>query len=195
MSSARAGRVGIAMVCSLGLGVDLLAMSACGRNKTAESACASLRDAVLEADGIAVYDALLQNTQWSVSTVQKLHREMGDSIHHSYPAKEQAAALARLYAADAESGRELFLQLYAERYAADFRERVSEQMPVRTVGPKEATCGPESGRPFRLALGLDGKWGLSELDREWEDAKLRAYHDLETVKKNVDLYKRVGTGK
>ncbi len=195
MSRARVGRVCVAMVCGLGFAVGLSGMSGCGRNKTAESACASLRDAVLEADGIAVYDALLQNTQWSVSTVQKLHREMGDSIHRHYPAPEQAAALARLYAADAESGRELFLQLYAERYAADFRERVSEQMPVRTVGPKEATCGPESGRPFRLALGQDGKWGLSELDREWEDAKLRAYHDLETVKKNVDLYKRVGVGK
>ena len=152
MICAGSGRAAIAMVCGLGLGWGLVVTSGCGRNKTAESACASLRDAILEADGIAVYDALLQNTQWSVSTVQKLHQQMGEAIHDSYPPREQAAALARLYAADSESGRELFLQLYAERYAADFRERVSQQMPVRSVGPNSATVGPSRGGLFAWSL-------------------------------------------
>lgn len=180
-----AGLAAVALLCGLG--------SCCSRNRTADAACESLRDAVLEADGIAVFDALLQNTQWSVATVQKLHRQMAASIRTSYPVAEQAAALARLYAADSDSGRELFLQLYGERYAADFRSRVSEQMTVRVDGPGQAACGGEAGRPFRLSLGQDRKWGLSELDREWEDAKLRAFHDVETVEKNVELYRRIGS--
>lgn len=175
--------------CALGLCL----LASCSRGKTAESACLALRDAILEADGTAVYDSLLQSTQWSVSTVQKLHAQMAVAIAASYPSQEQEAALARLYAAEADSGRELFWQLYPERYAADFRERVGEQQPVTQVSDREARCGV--GKPFALAVGQDGKWGLSELDREWEDAKLRAYHDLETVQKNVALYRRMGASK
>lgn len=167
----------------------------CSQGKTADSACLALRDAVLEADGTAVYDALMQSTQWSISTVYKLHAQMAGAIATSYPGKEQAAALARLYAADADSGRDLFWQLYPERYAADFRERVGEQMPVTQVSDREARCGTAASKPFVLSVGLDGKWGLSELDREWEDAKLRAYHDLETVQQNVALYRRMGASK
>jgi hypothetical protein len=183
-------RIGL-WACSLLLSLA----SGCSRGKTAESACHDLRDAILEADGMAVYDALLQNTQWSVSTVQKLHAQMASAITSRYPGPEQAAALARLYAAEADSGRELFWQLYPERYAADFRERVGEQMPVTLVSAQQARCGTDAGKPFALSLGQDGKWGLSELDREWEDAKLRAYHDLETVQKNVELYRRMGERK
>lgn len=182
-----AGLAAVVLLGSLGGG--------CSRNQTAESACESLRNAVLEADGIAVFEVLLENTQWSVATVQKLHRRMAESIRSSYPAGEQAAALARLYAADSDNGQELFLQLYTERYAADFRARVGEQMSVQVDAAGQASCGAAAARPFPLALGRDGQWGLSELDREWEDAKLRAYHDQETVTKNVELYRRVGAGK
>ena len=52
---------------------------------------------------MAVYDALLQNTQWSVSTVQKLHAQMASAITSRYPGPEQAAALARLRASGASS--------------------------------------------------------------------------------------------
>ena len=41
-------------------------------------------------------------------------RRMAQSIRSSYPAGEQAAALARLYAADSDNGQELFLQLYTD---------------------------------------------------------------------------------
>lgn len=173
--------------------VLLITVTGCGRLRTPESSCESLRDAIWEADGIAVYDALIQNTQWSISTVNKLHLQMAAQIRASYPPSQQDAALARLYAASASSGRELFLSLYGERYAADFRPRVAQQMPLRIESDGSASCGPVAGKPFRLGRGLDGKWGLSELDREWEDAKLRAYHDLATVEKNVALYRVVGT--
>ncbi len=172
--------------------VLFLAASGCGRLRTPESSCDSLRDAIWEADGIAVYDALIQNTQWSISTVNKLHVQMAAQIRASYPQSQQDAALSRLFAASVGSGRELFLSLYGERYAADFRPRVGVDMPLRVEPDGTASCGPLAGKPFRLARGLDGKWGLSELDREWEDAKLRAYHDRETVEKNVELYRVVG---
>ncbi|MFO0657487.1 MAG: hypothetical protein U0787_20765 [Polyangia bacterium] len=171
----------------------LLLLVGCGQRRTAESACLALRDAIWEADGIAVYDVLLQNTQWSVSTVNKLHRQMATQIRASYPAAQREAALGRLFASSADSGRELFLSLYGERYAADFRARVAEDMRTVPVVGDVVHCGCAAGKPFLLARGLDGKWGLSELDREWEDAKLRAFHDLETVEHNVELFQKVGS--
>ena len=49
----------------------------------------------------------------------------------------------------------------------------------------------EGKKAFRVARAASGRWGIADLDSEWEQAQLRAVHDLDTIRKNVDLYKRV----
>jgi hypothetical protein len=165
----------------------------CGCGPSPETACTRLSDAIWEADGPAVYDALLLSTQWSISTVHTLHRDMAAEIQKHYPPSLVPGARARLYAAGKESGRAMFGVLYHERYAPAFRARVAQKMPVQVEQADVAFCGPQAGNPFRLARSEvgDRTWGLTELDREWEDAKLRAFHDRDTVQKNVSLYRRI----
>ena len=55
-------RIGL-WACSLLLSLA----SGCSRGKTAESACHDLRDAILEADGMAVYDALQTDPEAAIA--------------------------------------------------------------------------------------------------------------------------------
>jgi len=185
-----------------------LAVAGCAGKSTPEAACEQLLHAVAEGDASAVFDSLLQTTQWSFYSVAKNHRKMRDLIKDSYPAAQQGVALGRLYGADAGSGRDLFVRLYPERYEKDFTARLgpgamqvaaapSEPAgpagPARPAGPAGAPrrlCS-RGGPPFMLQATTAGRWGMAELDREWDEAQLRAYHDLATVQKNAELYRGV----
>lgn len=170
-----------------------LAATGCAGKNTPEAACEQLLHAVAEGDASAVFDSLLQTTQVSFFSVAKNHRKMRDLITDSYPAAQQAAALGRLYGADAGSGRELFARLYPERYEKDFSARLGSgalQVAAAPPGPAGAPrrlCS-RGGPPFILQATAAGRWGMAELDREWDEAQLRAHHDLATVQKNAELY-------
>ena len=178
--------------CGAGLGL-LLGLLGCSGNRTPEAACEHLLRALSEGDASAVFDALLQPTQWSFYTVAKNHRRMRELIRASYPPEQQAAALGRLYGADASSGRALFLRLYPERYEKDYNQRLGTgpmQVTATTnsdSGAPRRLCAQKGGQPFVLQA-VAGKWGLAELDREWDEAQLRTFHDLATVQKNAELY-------
>lgn len=171
----------------------LFAAAGCAGKNTPEAACEQLLHAIDEGDASAVFDSLLQSTQVSLFSVAKNHRKMRDLIMDSYPAAQQAAALGRLYGADAGSGRELFVRLYPERYEKDFSARRGPgalQVAAAPPGPAGAPrrlCS-RGGPPFILQATAAGRWGLAELDREWDEAQLRAHHDLATVQKNAELY-------
>ncbi len=179
------------------LAVLLVGLPGCLGSRTPEAACEKFLQAIAEGDPSSVFDALLQTTQWSFYSVAKNHKKMRELIRDSYPAPQQAAALARLYGADASSGRDLFVRLYPERFEKDFNARLGTgPMRITTVegGPGGAPvrfCSRQGGRPFMLQATASGKWGMSELDREWDEAQLRAYHDLATVQKNAELYRGV----
>lgn len=173
-------------------------LAACRHPRTPEQACEDFLRAVSEGDGGSVFDSLLETTRWAFFTVQKNHREMRQLVGDTYPPAERTAALARLYGADAESGRDLFIQIYPERYAAAWTSRLGSGEPRLVPSPdstagqaSEFLCQRSSGQPFRIRRTASGKWGMSELNSEWEQAQLRAIHDLETVKKNADLYRRL----
>lgn len=175
----------------------LVGLAGCFGSRTPEAACEKLLQAISEGDPSSVFDALLQTTQWSFYSVAKNHKKMRELIRDNYPAAQQGAALGRLYGADASSGRDLFVRLYPERFEKDFTTRLGTgPMRITTVegGAGAAAlrfCSRQGGRPFMLQATSSGKWGMSELDREWDEAQLRAYHDLETVKKNAELYRGV----
>lgn len=167
----------------------------CPSARTPEAACEQLLHAIAEGDPSSVFDALLQTTQWSFYSVAKNHKKMRALILDSYPAAQQAVALGRLYGAEASSGRDLFVRLYPERYEKDFNERLGTgpmQVQAAQAGAADTRlCSRQGGRPFLLKAAASGKWGLAELDREWDEAQLRAFHDLSTVKKNAELYRGV----
>ncbi len=173
-----------------------LGLSGCSPSRTPEGACEQLLHAVSEGDSSAVFDALLQSTQWSFYTVVKNQRKMHDLIDSSYPVALKPAALGRLYAADASSGRDLFARLYTERFEKDYSQRLgSGPLKVSVTEPSSSgaqrrLCQRQNGQPFILQAA-GSKWGLGELDREWDEAQLRTFHDLTTVQKNAELYRGV----
>lgn len=190
---ARTGRAGGVLLGLLGcLGGGL---PGCSSSRSPEAACEQLLHAIAEGDPSSVFEALLPTTQGSFHAVAKNHKKMRELILKSYPAAQQAAALGRLYGADASSGRDLFVRLYPARFEKDFTERLGTG-PMRVTAAEAGAagvhhCSRQSGRPFLLAATASGKWGMSELDREWDDAQLRAHHDLSTVQKNAELYRGV----
>lgn len=168
----------------------------CAKTSTPEAACESFFAALAEGDAGAAFDNLIESTQWSFATVQKNHRRMRELIESSYPPAEKPAALARLYGASDGSGRDLWARLYSERYSQFFAERQGASGDAIKVTPSsehpgERLCGREGRKPLRVARAASGRWGIADLDSEWEQAQLRAVHDLETIQKNADLYKRV----
>lgn len=170
-----------------------LAGGGCTRLSSADAACEQLVRGIAEGDASAVFDTLPRPTQWAFFTVQKNHRKMKQIVESDYAPADRPAALARLYAADEADGRALFQRLYTERYAAAFTARLGTGEPqVRPEGGSAALCARGSGAGLRLVRAASGQWGLSELDVEWDQAQLRAVHDLETVQKNAELYKRAG---
>lgn len=179
----------------------LLAVAAfgCQPSKSPEQACKNFLRAVAEGDAPAIFEQLSQPTQWAMFAVQKHQTRMRDLVRTSYPATEQAAALSRLYAAEADSGRDLFSRLYGERYAATFSARLGSgaaQVEVLADGAAmncRRTVSP--GPPFHFVRDRAGRYALSELASEWEGAQLRATHDLATVEKNAEIYRHAsGTG-
>jgi hypothetical protein len=201
----RADRRAAALCAGLGLIACGLGTSGCTRPRSPEAACELLVRGISEVDASTIYDALLPSTQWSLDTVQKNHRAMRALINKSYAVEQRPAALARLYGAEADSGRELFQLLYPARYQTDFERRNGSGPPQVKPGAEaaeaapsgvveRATCQrqqpPAGAMPFRLGKMQSGRWGLLELEREWDDAKLRAVHDLETVKKNAELFQQ-----
>ena len=201
----RADRRARALAAGLGLIACGLGASACNRPRSPEAACELLVRGISEVDASTIFDALLPSTQWSLDTVAKNHRAMRALINKSYAVEQRPAALARLYGAEADSGRELFQLLYPTRYQAELERRTGSgppQVRAEAAGAEplagnvveRAGCQrqqpPAGAQPFRLGKMASGRWGLLELEREWDDAKLRSVHDLETVKKNAELFQQ-----
>jgi hypothetical protein len=171
----------------------LLWLGGCPGRSTPQRACEQLHRAVAEGDPGAVFDWLYEPTQWAFYTVQKNHRKMRDLIRLSYPATEREAALGRLYGSEADSGRELFAQLYPQRYGQDFAARLGSGPSLLRPHPQrpgDYLCGA-GDRALWLRRADSGLWGVADLASDWEQAQLRAVLDLATVEKNAALYRRV----
>ncbi|MSP60763.1 MAG: hypothetical protein EXR72_10550 [Myxococcales bacterium] len=153
-------------------------------------------------DAARLFDALDTPTQWSIESVHAAQREMRRLVADTYPADVRDPALGRLPAASEESEsqpRRYFRRLdgSAER-VADIKQRMyaGTGQPVGSVRRKDGTSDVwrEGGSVFRFARDPQGRWGFSEYRNEWEQAKLRATHDVETVRANAALYRgRAGT--
>jgi hypothetical protein len=185
--------------CPLPLALLALAATAaagpgCTRKaKTPEEAYQRLSAAVTAGDGGALFDVLDQNARWAWMTVQKWHREAYDIVLSNYPeGPEREREKRRLEpAATATSGRELFKVEVAPRVLAMLRPMIAAGARVETApsGVEAAAVTPSGGR-VPLARASNGAWGYSGLDRDAEDQKTRAYHDLEVVRASAADYER-----
>jgi hypothetical protein len=180
----------------VGLGALLLSAGASGcRHKAASPAEAFRRfaDAVKAGDGRALYDALDQPTRWNWMSIQKFHREAYDIVLSNFPEGPERERETRRYehAATASSARELFASDAAPQLIAMFQPLLLAEPPI-AMGPGDdrAAAVLASGARVELGRGKDGGWGFAGLDKQAEDDKNRAYHDLEVVRASAADYER-----
>ncbi len=164
---------------------------------SADEAYMRLLKACDKDDAARLFDALDTATQWSIESVQRDQREMRHLVLDAYPPADRDRALARIPPSceePEEQARRYFrgVEGVKERLA-EIRKRMyaGTGQPVGSVRGKEgeATVWREGGSVFHFARDDKGRWGWSEVRAEWEQAKLRAHHDLETVKQNAALYR------
>jgi hypothetical protein len=169
-----------------------------GPAESPEEAYLRVLKACEKKDSARLFDALDTPTQWSIESVHHAQREMKRLIDASYPPEERDRALARIPACAAEPeerprryfrGLDGSAQLLAD---IDKRMFAGSGQPVGSAREVEGTAEVwrTGGSIFRFARDEKGRWGLSELRAEWEQAKVRAVHDLETVSNNAELYKK-----
>lgn len=165
-----------------------------------EEAYLRLLKACNDDDGGLLFDSLDTETQWSIESVHHAQRRMQRLIVESYPPSEHERALGRLPPAVAEAEehpRRYFRRLpgVSERLA-EIKHRLyaGKGQPVGNVQKVAGTADVwrEGGSVFRFARDSKGRWGFAELRAEWEQAKVRALHDEETVAKNAELYRQRG---
>ena len=189
----------------LGLAVaSLLLVAGCkGQADTSpEEAFVRLLDACDSGDGAKLFDAFDTNTQWAIETVHKADREMRQLVIDTYPPETRDAALARLPAAceeDLERPRRFFRRLDASaEILADLKRRIyaGTGQPVGSVRKKEgiAEVWREGGSIFHFARDDKGRWGFNEQREMWEREKERALHEVDTVRRNADLYRKAKGG-
>ena len=178
-----------------------LTVTAC-RNRPAETpedAYLLVLKACDKGDPAFLFDALDTPTQWSIETVHHAQREMRQLVFETYPPEDKARMLGRIPEAAEEEedhARRYYRRLDgSQAVLTDLKKRIyaGSGQPVGTVDHRAqtATVWREGGSVFHFARDDKGRWGYSELRSEWDHAKLRAIHDLETVRKNAALYRQL----
>ncbi|HEX2573985.1 MAG TPA: hypothetical protein VH877_30835 [Polyangia bacterium] len=170
--------------------------------ETPEDAYLLVLKACDKGDPAYLFDAFDTPTQWSIETVHHAQREMRQLVFETYPPEDKARFLGRI--PDAAEEEEDHARRYYRRLdgsqalLGDLKKRIyaGSGQPVGSVDhrTKTATVWREGGSIFHFARDDKGRWGFSELRSEWDHAKLRAIHDLETVRKNAALYRQLAGG-
>jgi hypothetical protein len=187
-------RGALVLVCALAACQDPPAISA-------EDAYLRVLKACDKNDAARLFDAFDTPTQWSIETVQKEQREMKRRITASYPDPDRERSLSRLPAAteeDEEHPRRYYRRLdgSAEILAGICkRMNAGSGQPVGSIRDSDGTADVwrTGGSVFHFARDKEGRWGLAEFRDEWEQAKVRATHDAETVRQNEQLYQKRAT--
>jgi hypothetical protein len=181
---------------SLGrLALCVLALAAAGGcrerpARTPEEASRRLAMAVQEGDGARLYWALDQQSRWSVISVQRYYREMGEIVRRAYPPERQARELERIVGAD-ERRPERFFSAQNQRHGWLARLGPAPGAVVRTErAPGRMVMHTAGGRRLEFVEEPPRSWGFSGWRSELEELKRRASHDLEMTRENASVYER-----
>src|SRR5215468_10596792 len=136
--------------------VALLALACARGPKSPEEAQAAVR----AADARAIYDLVDIQTRWSIDATFKYQQQAMQAIEESYPVELQAREKARFVDGDDAHA---FFVAYDARYHL-----------IAAAKTERSDFVEEKGR-----------WRWSGLRARWEDIKLRASHDLETVRESA----------
>jgi hypothetical protein len=179
-----------------GLVLVILAATGAGcrhKSRTPEDAYQRFAAAVTAADGEALFDALDQETRWSLMTIQKWHREAYDIVLSNYPEGPERDREKHRFerAATASSARAMFRDDAAPRLIPMLQPLVLDN-PRIEPGPTndQAAAVLANGGRIPFARGQDGGWGFAGLAKRTADDKNRAYHDLEVVRSSAADYER-----
>jgi hypothetical protein len=147
----------------------LVSLACSAGAKTPELALERLRAAILQDRPADAFPVLDQPTRWSIESVRAYHGECLEAIARDYPEAVRPTAQARFL--DATTGAR-FLALHEARYhlLAGLRPRIDALTP----------------RDF--AVDRYGRWGYTGLGPAWEEAKVRAVHDRDTVLDSARAY-------
>jgi hypothetical protein len=169
-------------------------VAGCARGaKTPEEAYREFSAAVNAGDGGALFDALHQPARWAWMSVQKYHREAYDIVLSNYPEGPEREREKHRFepGATASSARELFKATVAPGLLPMLRPLAAADAHIEAAASgDQAAAVLASGVRVPLARGERGRWGFAGLDKQSEDHKLRAYHDLEVVRASAADYER-----
>ena len=170
------------------------ALGGCGyKAKTPDEAFKRFSDAVKAGDGGALFDSLDQETRWNWMSIQKFHREAYDIVLSNFPAGPERERATKRFekAATSSSARELFKNDAAPTLLPMFLPlTMAEGGIVNGPGDDRAAATFPTGGRVELKRGKNGGWGFAGLATQAEEAKNRAYHDLEVVRASAADYER-----
>jgi hypothetical protein len=157
--------------------------------RSPEAALAGLREAARERNAQTLWHLLDQQTRWSVMSTRRARRRLRRLIEEHYPPQRRAAELRRTeLAGKSANAKAYFVQLIASEQQKLFTPlaalATTDKQPDR---PGCVRFGPEAPQAQRFCQGKDGHWYYSGLREHFEQLKLRATRDLETVKEGVSM--------
>jgi hypothetical protein len=177
------------------LGFGLLAVgSGCRKGeKTPEAAYLRFEQAVIEGDGLALYDCLDRATRTSVQSAYGDERLMRTLVTAKYPEADQARELTRLQQSEELDPAHYFARaIKDEQLPESWRRRLgskSSALIERKESDRSTSVGRQDGTPF-VFCKEGGAWGFCELEAAWKAHKERAHHAKKTVQENATLYQK-----
>jgi hypothetical protein len=186
---------------SLLLPLTVLACLGCGLGKarTPAEAHARLAAALATHDSTLLWNALDQDTRWSLMAVQRAWREAYDITQSVVPEGPERSRLLARFApgATSENAQTLFAKMLTpedwtslQALVAAAESRLPEMSPSGETSEVATAAG---SLVYRKAHNLFWGWGFSGLASRAEQWKRTAWADLERMRKDAADYERAAT--
>jgi hypothetical protein len=163
----------------------------CGPDpRSIEGALARAASALADDDAEELFRVIDQRARHALASIVHARREAAGVIRASYPAAEQAQALAELGdAKDAKDAAALFALRCAAACRAELAAKVGAPREQRQDGSVTVVHTTRGGE-LRLFRGTDTWWGLEWNTEALARERTRASAELDLVNKNAALYRK-----
>ena len=145
--------------------------------------------------GEAIFEALDQESQWSVHTIYKLTKEMSRIVESSYPPDRREEALGMWQPfRDAPTPEALFGRLLGTWGGVAGIRTGFAVIRSAQVARQGASVTTKAGRAYDFRMGPDGRWGLAEFHDRLEKLKLMAQDHLAMIRDNALAFRKASEG-